>query len=351
MARPVCRAWVSAVSAVAVILAPATALAQDRRVSTEQKREVVEAAAQAYADFYVFEDRGRLIAEGLRAQSARGAFDDISRSGAFAEALTSAIRAIQPDRHIEVLAPQPRAEGPQSQTRAQELAWVERLRRRNYDFVRVERLPGNVGVLRLDSFPPPELAAPTAAAAMAFLQNSDAIIVDLRENGGGTGDMVRFLASYFFVEPTRLSRTFRRDGNPQVTFDSTLASVPGERMPIVDVFVLTSSRTISAAEGFAFALQQLGRAVVVGERTAGAGNAGDYVDIGHGFSAFVPDVAVSSPIGDATWEGVGVAPDIGVPAQEALAAAHREAVRRLLAQAPDARTREALTRVLETPVR
>ena len=149
---------------------------------------------------------------------------------------------------------------------------------------------------------------------MAFLKNSDALIVDLRENGGGTGDMVRFLASYFFVEPTRLSRSFRRDGTPQTTYDMTLPTVPGERMPIIDVFILTSPRTISAAEAFAFALQQRGRAVIVGETSAGAGNAGDYLDIGHGFQRVRPRRPCRrSPVNETSWEGVGVRPDLLAP--------------------------------------
>ena len=332
-----------------LLLQPNLAHAQTR-LDAQQRREVVEAAAAAYADFYVFEDKGRLIAQGLRQQSAAGAFDRYTQAPAFAAALTKSIRRIQPDRHIEITPPSPPQPASSRQpSRAEQLGWVERLRSRNYDFVRVERLAGNVGLLRLDSFPPPELAAPTAAAAMTFLQNSDALIIDLRANGGGTPDMVRFLASYFFVEPTRLSRTFRRDGNPQVTYNSTLPSVPGQRMPVIDIYVLTSSETISAAEAFAFALQQRGRAVIVGETTAGAGNAGNYIDIGHGFSAFVPDLAVSSPISDATWDGVGVTPDVRTPAAGALATAHREAVQRLLAAATDDRTRQTLTRALETP--
>lgn len=332
-----------------LLLLSGVAFAQSARLTAEQRREVVEGAASAYADFYVFEDKGRLIAEGLRQELAAGAFDRLSQPAPFAEALTESIRRIQPDRHIEVIAPSPRETASRApQSRAEQLGWVERLRRRNYDFVRIERLPGNVGLLRFDSFPPPELAAPTAAAAMALLQHSDALIVDLRANSGGAGDMVRFLASYFFVEPTRLLRTFRRDGDPQASFDMTLPNVPGERMPVIDLYVLTSSETISAAEAFAFALQQRGRAMIVGETTAGAGNAGNNVDIGHGFSAFVPDVHVSSPLSEASWEGVGVAPDIRAPAARALAVAHREAVQRLLAAATDAHTREALIGVLET---
>lgn len=335
-------------SGLIVLLAWLAVPAVAQPLTGEQRREIATAAATAYADFYVFPDRGAAIAAHVRAEAARGAFDRIAEPQAFAAALTAAIHSVQPDRHIEILPPAPAA-GPTPRTRAEQLSWIERLRRRNFDFVRVERLPGNVGYLRLDSFPPPEIAAPTAAAAMAFLRNSDALIIDLRENGGGTGDMVRFLASYFFVEPTRLSRTFRRDRNPQTSFDMTLSTVPGERMPIIDLFVLTSSRTVSAAEAFAFALQQQRRAVVVGETTAGAANGGGYLDIGHGFRAFVPDVHVSSPVDETSWEGVGVQPDIGAPATQALVRAHREALQRLLAAATDDHARETLRRAMETP--
>lgn len=323
-------------------------------LSAAQKSEIVEAAASAYADYYVFADKGQRIADHLRRQQRSGVYARLTDPAAFARALTGAIQAVNPDRHIEILPPEPATREADAssapQSRAERLDWAYRLRRRNYDFVRVQRLPGNIGYLRLDSFPPPEVAAPTAAAAMAFLKHSDALIIDLRENGGGTGDMVRLLASYFFVEPTRLSRTFRRDATPQVSFDSTLTYIEGERMPVIDLFILTSPRTNSAAEAFAFALQQRGRAVIVGEISAGAGNAGEYLPLAHGFRAFVPDVHVSSPISDATWEGRGVHPDLAVPAATALTAAHREAARRLLATTTDEVTRAALGRALEAVV-
>jgi C-terminal processing protease CtpA/Prc len=90
----------------------------------------------------------------------------------------------------------------------------------------------------------------------------------------------------------------------------TLTTVPGKRLPVIDVLLLTSSKTFSAAEAFAFALAENDRVTIVGETTGGGGNAGDYVDIGHGFQAFVPDVHVSSPYNDTSWEGRGVEPSI-----------------------------------------
>lgn len=307
---------------------------------------VVRAAAGQFERYYVFETRARQIAAQLRGPVARAAARAPAEPRAFALWLTAELRRIGEDRHLEAAPPAGPAGPEAQQTRAQRLGWLDRLRRRNYDFARVERLPGNVGYLRLDSFPPPEVASETAAAAMAFLKHSEALIIDLRGNKGGTGDMVRLLASYFFVEPTRLSRTFRRHGVPQISYDTTLTAIPGERMPIVDLFILTSGETFSAAEAFAFALQERGRAQVVGETTGGGGNAGDWLEAAHGFSVFVPDVAVSSPFGDKSWEGVGVKPDLPAPAAGALGLAHRTAVERLLDAATDPAARQAYWQVL-----
>lgn len=332
---------------------PPASTVQSPLTATERVAIVRSAAAQI-EQYYVFEAKARQMAAQLRGPVARAAAAAPAEPRAFAAWLTAELRRIGNDRHLEVTPPAPSAAPGAPRSRAEQLSWLAPLRRRNYDFARVERLPGNVGYLRLNSFPPPELAGATAAAAMAFLKHTEALIIDLRDNGGGTGDMVRLLASYLFAVPTRLSRTFRRYGTPQVTYDMTLATIPGERMPLVDVFVLTSGETFSAAEAFAFTLQEHDRADVVGERTGGGGNAGDYLDAGQGFSVFVPDVAVSSPFGEKTWEGVGVQPDIPTPAADALRVAHRTAVERLLAAAePAARARyqRALDEISAAPPR
>ena len=315
-------------------------------LSAAQRREVIEAVAAAYAESYVFQAGGRRIAQHLHRQLSRGRFEAVADPAALATELTREIRSVEADEHIEIQPPSPRPAAAAAPSRAEQFAWVERLRKRNYDFVRVERLPGNVGYLRLDSFPPPELAGPTAAAAMAFLQNSEAMIIDLRENGGGTGDMVQFLASYFFVTRTALLETFRRADDPQTTVDYTLTAIEGQRMPTIEIYLLTSARTFSAAEAFAFALQQQGRAIVVGERTRGGGNAGRYRQMPHGFRAFIPMAHPVSPVTRRSWDRTGVEPDVGSTAENALAVAHRRALEQLLAGTTDNRTREQLQRAL-----
>jgi hypothetical protein len=175
---------------------------------------------------------------------------------------------------------------------------------------------------------------------MALLAHTDAMLIDLRHNSGGTGDMVRFLASWFFDQPTTITSTWRR-ADSRLTEDRTLPYIPGERRPAVPLFVLTSDATFSAAEAFAFGLQQLGRAVVVGERTRGGANAGRYRSVGFGLRVFIPVANARSPVNGKSWDRVGVLPDVPAPADSALVVAHAAALRRLveLAGADETRTR------------
>jgi hypothetical protein len=318
-------------------------------ISAQQRREVVEDVAAKFAERYVFEDRAARIAAHLRKRSKQGAFDAAADTDALAAKLTEEIRAVDADKHIEVVAPAAPAAPSAAPAPADRFGWMERLARRNYDFARVERLPGNVGYLDLRSFPPPEVAGETARAAMRMLYRADVVIIDLRKNSGGTGEMAQMLASYFFVNRTALVKTFRRADNPQVTVDYTLTHLEGERMPAAELFILTSPETFSAAEAFAFGLQKRGRATVVGARTKGGANAGRYVTIVHGFRAFVPNAHASDAYSDESWEGAGIKPDIETPEAQALERAWREALTRLIARASGPEDKAALEKLLAGP--
>lgn len=313
----------------------------------EAASETVEFIARTIAENYVFEDRAKVIAEHLRARLRAGAYRDLTASD-LAEQLQSDVRSVDRDRHLEVAVERPATGGDRS---ADRFAWLERLRNRNYDFTKLERLVGNVGYLELNSFPPPEVALETARAAMTFVENSRAVIIDLRNNGGGTGNMSQMLASYFFVEHVRLLRTFRRAGTPQITDDYTLPFLEGKRMPATDLYVLVSSKTFSAAEAFAFSLQQRGRATVVGETTRGGANAGRYVSVPNGLRVFIPLAHASSPVTDRSWDDTGVIPDLSCAAADALAIAHSDALTRILkGTLEDSERRELETALAKMPV-
>lgn len=282
---------------------------------------VIDRIVELTRERYVYEDVARRCTERLQERSRNGEFRDLD-DASFAAAVTAAMRNDCEDEHFELVVRSAGAPPPSDPA-----AWLEPLRRRNYDFAEVKNLPGNIGYLDLRSFPPPDVAAVTAAGAMAFLSASDAVIIDLRANTGGTGDMVVFLATYFFEQQTTILNTIRR-AQGTTTSDRTLPYVPGPRLTKQPLFILTSGKTFSAAEAFAFALQQLKRATIVGEVTRGGANAGRYTDVAPNFRLFVSNAHATSAATGASWDKAGIKPDIEVPAADALAAAQREALRR-----------------------
>lgn len=188
---------------------------------------------------------------------------------------------------------------------------------KNAGFEGSQVLPGNIGYVAVRAFLPASVARPSAQAAMEIIENTDAVIFDLRINGGGAADGVQQLCSYLFAHKTHLNSLYWRS-NDRIQEFWTLDEVAGRRRPDVPVFLLTSSRTFSAAEEFAYNLQMQRRATIVGETTAGGANPGDDFELGPRMSMFISTGRAINPVSKTNWEGVGVVPDIGVAQEEAL---------------------------------
>jgi C-terminal processing protease CtpA/Prc len=187
----------------------------------------------------------------------------------------------------------------------------------------------------VDVFVDPDLGGDTAAAAMNFISNTHALIIDLRNCNGGFPEMVAFFSTYFFEgAPVHLSDIYERPTNQTQQF-WTLPFVPGKRYAGKDVYILTSKRTASGCEEFAYDLQQLKRAVVIGEITAGAANPGGTVRINEHFQVFIPTGRAINPISKTNWEGVGVKPDVEVSQEQALKAAQIAALKKLIETGTD----------------
>ncbi|UCF09374.1 MAG: S41 family peptidase, partial [Candidatus Bipolaricaulota bacterium] len=212
---------------------------------------------------------------------------------------------------------------------------VDRAGRVNHGFARAEILLGNVGYLELRHFHPPEEGANTALAAMAFLANVDALIVDLRDSGGGEDTMDHLLVSHLFAEPTHLcTHEYRARGERVEAW--TNPDDASWRRPDLPVYVLVGRTTFSAAEGFAYNLQALGRAIVVGERSRGGGHTVEFATFPElGVEAMIPNGRAINPVTGENWEGVGVAPDIESDDVRALGVAHRAALQALVAADED----------------
>lgn len=298
---------------------------------------LVDQLCSLLAEQYVFSDVAAEVAAVLRERSAAGRYAGTGEAE-LAAAVTHDLQSVNGDRHLRL------------QHSVAEVSedgeWSEAdLRQEVADNAggirRVERLPGNIGYLDLIGFLPAEFAGGAAAAAMTLLAGTEALLVDLRRSRGGDPAMVALLSSYLVDEPTHLNDLWSRADGSTVQF-WTVPYVPGPRFGgTKPVWVLTAAATFSAAEEFAYNLQQLDRATVVGERTRGGAHPCSRVRVGRHLVATVPTMRALNPVSGTNWEGVGVAPDIEVPAADALPVALARALDHVLGLAPDGR-REVL---------
>lgn len=324
-------------------LAGPPAAQEARPIDDEARGRLVEDIAEVVVDRYVFPDIAEQIADRILGKLVDGGYDRFVNGFDLAEELTRDLQSVNGDGHFAVNVVAPDAFDPPTdeELAAEEARRLEQLRKSNFGFERVELLPGNVGYLDLRQFADAELGGATAHAAMAFLAATDAVIVDVRQNGGGAPSMVQLLCSYFLDEPTHLNSFFQR-GQDELDELWTLDELPGPRRPDTPLFVLTSRRTGSAAEGFSYHLKHLKRATIVGEVTAGGAHPGGSHPVGYGFSVFVSDGRAINPVTGTNWEGVGVRPDRMCNAAEALDRAHLEALRAIEAGLGDGDDRHAL---------
>ncbi len=289
-------------------------------IDAATRNSVIDAAMAKLRERYVFAETAEAMATAIDQRRQAGEYDDVTDGPAFAKLLTEHLREVSHDRHLAlsfspVAIPAPpgnREPTPESRER-----YREQMARMNCGFEKVEVLPGNVGYLKFRMFAQPEVCGPTATAAMSFLANVDALVVDMRQNGGGSPAMVAYVSTYLFDKPTHLNDLYTRfDDSTQQWW--TLPYVSGERLADQPVYVLTSSRTFSGAEEFSYNLKSLGRATIVGETTGGGAHPVRGERLDERFMLGVPFARAINPITKTNWEGTGVEPDVQVPAAEAL---------------------------------
>ncbi len=321
------------------------ASAQDTlKLDSSTKEEIVKSTALILKNKYVFPDIGKRMAEYITAQYYNDEYQSYSEVKALCTKLTSDLRTITNDKHLwiyydpeearEILADKKLL--PKDEIKKIKEAYYEWYRRQNYGFQKTEILDGNIGYLKIDYFSNMN-GAETCFGAMAFLANTDAIIIDLRDNGGGES-IGSFLSSYFFSSDTILLGSVIYRDSTQNQSNWTLPYVPGKRMPDKVLYILTSSRTFSAAEGFTYNLQQLKRAIVVGETTKGGAHPIDVFIVKDNILAQVPIGRSYNPISKTNWEGIGVNPDIKTASDDAFNTAYVMALDSLIKRETDEST-------------
>jgi Peptidase family S41/N-terminal domain of Peptidase_S41 in eukaryotic IRBP len=308
-----------------MLLAAATLLPVDVDAQTPltaaDRRAVLLGTADLIEDRYVIEDTARALADQLRRDATADRWRDKSDPEAFAAAITAHLRSASGDGHLGLSY---RATPLTGEVVADERTYTAEEMDRwygphlNYGFEQVRRFDGNVGYLDLRVFAPTSTAGDVAAAVMTVLAQSAALIIDLRENGGGHGDMAHLLAAYLLNESKPMSGGYDRPSDIR-EWALTPSWVPGRRYGIGrPVYVLISKRTFSAAEGFAYDLQALRRVTVVGERSGGGAHPFKYRRVHPHFVLSLAEGRSINPITGGNWQGTGVVPDVEVPADRAL---------------------------------
>lgn len=299
------------------------------------QQDVVKTFARKLESDYAVAETGHAMAKAVCAKLGSGAYEGLSSGHDLARALETDARAVCHDLHLCV-SYRPVRKAPTT------VPPPELMRKHNGHLSKVEILDGNVGYLRIKGFAAPEWAREPMTAAFAFLKNTDALILDVRDNGGGDPQGVALLMSFLSEGQPYLVNTFHHRHEDRIdefwTTDLGGASY-GAHKPL---FVLTSKGTLSGGEEFAYDVQAFQRGLVVGETTVGAANPTRSAELNHGFVAWIPFGRAVHPITQTSWEGLGVRPDLAVPAEQALARAHRLALEGLMSQVQDRRERAPL---------
>jgi hypothetical protein len=317
------------------LLTAGHAMAQSTSLAKGEKEAVVETVGDLLMVNYVFPDRAAQAKVKITSALAAGDYDEIADASIFAQRLTADLQAVTHDKHMRIFAafgerapsgvPQPPS---------------------NAGFVRVDRLKGNIGYIKLLGFPPPGPFNLAADQAMADLLSTDALIIDMRDNGGGNPDSVAYLCSFFFDPKTPVhinNLIYRKPGTNEFTtteFWTKSVTTPYLGKP---VYILTSKRTFSGGEEFVNDLKVQRRAKVFGETTRGGANPGGELRINSRFSIFIPNGRAENPVTKTSWEGTGVTPNVAVDEKQAFQAAVLE-VRERKGDAAAAAGKNKLTR-------
>ena len=322
----------------------------DMTIDAATRNQIIEILLKNLNDSYVFPETAKKMEDDIRRRMKNKEYDSTASAQEFAAKLTDDLRSVSRDKHLGVRyshRPIPVRHNSEELTAEEKARSDYFMKLNNYAFEKVEWLPGNIGYVSLRGFVEAKAGAETVKAAMNFLANTDAIIFDLRNNGGGDPEMVALISSYLFDDkPVHLNSLYWRKGDRTEDF-YTKPNLADKKFGDKEIYVLTSNRTFSAAEEFSYNLKNLKRATIVGEITGGGANPGASFRLNEHFEIFIPTGRAVSPITKTNWEGTGVKPDVEVPKELALKTAYLSALNKSLTKAKNEGLKNALENLID----
>ncbi|MGK5049087.1 S41 family peptidase [Janthinobacterium sp. GB4P2] len=288
------------------------------------------------------------VGSAIARKNAEGGYASAANVKAFSAALAKDLRELSGDLHFGAAfyeGLRERSGTAELPGRAKMEEWREQTARRGYDIEKIERLPGNVGYIELRGFGGLDFVGPAYTAAMSLMAGTDALILDLRRNGGGSPASVAYWMSHFFPlgDERHLIDMYDRPTDTTRQFWTVKTVVQRYDKP---VYVLTSARTFSAGEDCAYSFQAQKRGTLVGETTGGGSNPVSWYNLGQDIIVSIPTARMTNFVTKTNWEHVGVKPDIAVPAAQALQTAHVAILRNLVSSTKGDNERMELQRLL-----
>jgi C-terminal processing protease CtpA/Prc len=299
----------------------------NQEFSLSQKEFIIKNLGQQLLQHYVFLHVAEEMDAQLQKNVREGYYSSVDTIQDFCEIVTKDLYEICQDKHLKVIYQPEVTQHENSNTIQEKMFEVEKRRGKvdGYGFHKVERLPGNIGYIDMRKFYSIEIGADTVISAMNLVKNTDALILDLRKNGGGRVEMVAFFISYFLEEPTHINSIYTRSDD---TFLQTWTQkyVPGNRYVNKPIYILTSNFTFSGGEALAYSLQQLKLAKIIGEVTGGGANPVIFNQVTENIRFKIPNRRTIFPITNSNWEGTGVIPDVPIHKEASFELAYKEAL-------------------------
>lgn len=298
---------------------------QSLQLTTNTKANVIENLSASLMKNYIYSDTATKMVSFLKSRLKNKGYESITNPNEFAQKLTTDLQLVYRDIHLAVNY-NPQLENVlkntsdinSSQVQEQNL---QNARQQNFGFKKIEILSGNMGYIYFDRFfGLNEFSKETISDVFSFLKHTNALVIDLRNNGGGSPDMVKYICSYFFKEKTHINNLYERRINKTEEYWTEPLS-NSSNFPSLPLYILVNRRTFSAAEEFAYDLQSLHRATIIGETTGGGAHPVSPDPIGNGFIANIPYARAINPATGKNWEIIGVKPDVQINPDSSLDAA------------------------------
>ena len=316
-------------ASVLTIVIITSTISQNNEFNKNEKKIVLKLISEKLLASYINLDLAKEMSAMIISNSKK--YKSISNQKEFSTVITKDLQKVSKDLHLKVnFEPKRIAQSkrimPANIKLKRDKMMAMKMAEINFGFTETKVLNGNIGYLNLRMFADMKYAKETATAAMNFLKNTNAIIIDLRNNGGGVPNMMQLLSSYFTgKKPVLLSNFYERKTNNKTQL-FTLESIDGKRRTNTPLYILTSKKTFSAAEAFTYTLKHLNKAIVVGETTRGGANRTKRVNLNNNFTISIPYIEATHPVTKTNWEGKGVKPTIKSTKKDAFIIAYIDAL-------------------------